>query len=339
MGRHLTWNDRLTIERMLIKGYKPKEIAEVIGCCTRTIYYEIKRATYTHRNHRTWEEVERYNPDGAQKRYEEMLSHKGSKPKITMDDELMNDIRDLIIIKDYSPEAAMFAVNKNGKEYKVRITSVNTIYRAIRNGYIEGVTMRDCPLRGKRKRKKKRVTVQKRPTKGTSIEKRDSVVDERTTFGHWEMDSVIGNRPTKECMLVMTERKTRYEIIEPLANHGAKEVLTALERLQSQYGSAWGIIFKDITCDNGSEFADFESMEKLGVKIYYAHPNAPFERGSNENNNKFVRRKYPKSTPLKATRKETQELQEWMNEYPRRQFDGKSSKEMFEQEMLFIGFT
>lgn len=56
MGRHLTWNDRLVIERMLLKGYKPKQIAEVIGCCTRTIYYEIKRSTYMQ-----WKELQSKN--------------------------------------------------------------------------------------------------------------------------------------------------------------------------------------------------------------------------------------------------------------------------------------
>lgn len=328
------------IERMLLKRYKPKEIAEVIGCCTRTIYYEIKRSRYIHRDTRTWEERERYNPDGAQQKYNDMIRHKGAKPKILMDDELKNDIRNLIINKNYSPEAAMFAVNKNGKEYAVRITSVNTIYRAIRKGYIDGVTMKNCPLRGKRKQKKQRLyKQQKRPAKGTSIEKRDESVKSRTTFGHWEMDSVMGRQTNKNCLLVLTERKTRYEIIEPLANHGAREVLLALSRIQDECGSSWGILFKDITCDNGSEFADFESMEKLGVKIYYAHPNAPFERGSNENNNKFVRRKYPKSTSLKVSRKDIKTLQEWMNDYPRRQFDGKSSKEMFEQELMMLDFS
>lgn len=200
--------------------------------------------------------------------------------------------------------------------------------------------MKTLPLRGKRKRKKQRVIKQqKRPTKGTSIEKRDESVKNRTSIGHWEMDSVMGRQKSKNCFLVLTERKTRYEIIEPLANHGAKEVVDALKRIQDKCGSAWGILFKDITCDNGSEFADFESMEKLGIKIYYAHPNAPFERGSNENNNKFVRRKYPKSTSLKASREEVKELQDWMNEYPRRQFKGKSSKEVFEQELIPLDFV
>ena len=59
-GKHLTWNDRLTIERMILKGYSKREIADVIGCCLATIYNELKRATYLHTNYELIDEV-RYN--------------------------------------------------------------------------------------------------------------------------------------------------------------------------------------------------------------------------------------------------------------------------------------
>ena len=315
MGKHLTWNDRLTIERMLLDGSSKQAIANAVGCCVRTIYYEVKRARYTHLNHRTWIQEDRYNPDGAQKKYDAMLATKGATAKVLLDDEYRKAIADLILNKDYSPQAAMFKVNKDGCKYKVRVTSANTIYRAIRQGYIEGVTMKHCPLHGKKKVKKEKVRrVQKRPSKGTSIEKRDKEVRTRETFGHWEMDSVVGKKESRPALLVMTERKTRFEIIEPLANHGAMEVVRALNRLQSHYGSNWGIIFKSITCDNGSEFMDNKSIEQM-TDLYYAHPNAPFERGSNEVNNRFVRRKHPKGTVLNLTQEDADELQDCRNSY------------------------
>ncbi len=67
-GKHLSWVDRLTIERLLLKGYKKSEIAEVIGCCTKTIYNEINRALYIHKKTNRTREM-RYNPDGAEARY------------------------------------------------------------------------------------------------------------------------------------------------------------------------------------------------------------------------------------------------------------------------------
>ena len=69
--KHLSYNDRLIIERMLLqKKFSKKDIADAIGCSVRTIYYEIKRGTYEHTNSDLTTE-ERYCPEGAEKRYRE----------------------------------------------------------------------------------------------------------------------------------------------------------------------------------------------------------------------------------------------------------------------------
>lgn len=338
MGKHLTWSDRLTIERMLLKHYRVKEIADAIGCSERTIYYEIKRSTYKHTDGRYLTEEERYNPDGAQRRYEEMLKRKGAKAKITLDDEYRKDIAELIKNKKYSPQAAMLSVNGNGKEYKVKITSVNTIYKAIRNGKIEDVKMRDCPMRGKRKKKVQKVARQKRPTKGTSIEKRSKSVLKRNQFGHWEMDTVLGGQGSKAVLLVLTERKTRYELILRLHRLTVNEVMMALDTIKVKYGDSFDGVFKDVTCDNGKEFVASE-LEKIFKEVYFAHPQSPFERGSNENQNRMIRRYYPKGTSFDdATDDDIAFVEEWMNDYPRPMFDGETSRQRYDIEISIIGY-
>ena len=133
------------------------------------------------------------------------------------------------------------------------------------------------------------------------IEKRPVEIAERNTFGHWEMDSVVGARGvSKKALLVLTERKTRKEIIFLLKDHTSAAVVKALDRLERKLGKKFREIFKSITVDNGSEFADWEGMErsrrskKKRTKIYYCHPYSSWERGSNENQNKLVRRHIPK---------------------------------------------
>ena len=75
--KHLTISDRYTIEKMyLAKKYSVAEIAEVIGCCRATVYNELKRATYVHRNS-DWTEEVRYNPDMAEEKYQQHLREKG----------------------------------------------------------------------------------------------------------------------------------------------------------------------------------------------------------------------------------------------------------------------
>ena len=82
---------------------------------------------------------------------------------------------------------------------------------------IESLT-KDLIVKGKRKRKYKKVKKNKGAKRivGTSIEKRPEYILTRDEFGHWEMDTVKGKNTSHSSMLVMTERKTRKEIIVKL---------------------------------------------------------------------------------------------------------------------------
>ncbi len=342
-GKHLTLNDRLTIERMLLKGYSKKEIADVIGCCLATIYNEVKRATYLHTNRELIDE-ERYNPDEAQRKYEEQLKRKGVKPKLSRCPKLIQYIEDLMIDLKYSPEAVLMEMNKSNLKFDVTVSSVNTIYSGIRRGYFPNLKMEHLP-RGVRKQRKERVRRQKRASQGTSIEKRDKAVLRRDVCGNWEMDCVIGKATDRKTILTLTERKTRYTILEVLKTHTAAEVIKALNRIEKRYGKYFYEIFKSITVDNGSEFADYKGMEKalyrIGARthIYYCHPHAPHERGSNENGNHLIRRHLSKGTNFdtELNRNKLKDIEFWMNAYPRKLFAGNSSYDLFKKELEALG--
>lgn len=87
-------------------------------------------------------------------------------------------------------------------------------------------------------------------------------------------------------------------------------VVKALNSLERRYGKRFYNKFKTITFDNGVEFKDYEDMEKSCLRkekrtsIYYAHPYCSGERGSNENNNRLIRRWIPKGTSIDETSKE-----------------------------------
>lgn len=116
------------------------------------------------------------------------------------------------------------------------------------------------------KRKKKPVKVirhRKNILYENTIEARPFKYNVRDIFGHWEMDTVIGNRDGKHsCLLVLTERLTRQEIIVKIASKTSCAVVNGLNKLQKKYKSKFKQIFKTITCDNGSEFTDFKGIEK-----------------------------------------------------------------------------
>ncbi len=160
-------------------------------------------------------------------------------------------------------------------------------------------------------------------------------------FGHWEMDTVVGKQGiSKKSFLVLTERKTRKEIIEILKEHTAKEVVRILDKIERKWGAAFKQVFKSITVDNGSEFSDAEGLKrarrgkKTRTEVFYCHPYSSYERGSNENQNRLIRRHVPKGTDLDTiSKRDVKEIEKWINEYPRALFGGRSSDMLFQDEL------
>jgi IS30 family transposase len=153
------------------------------------------------------------------------------------------------------------------------------------------------------------------------------------------MDTVKGKRDTKATILVLTERTTRDEIPLWMADGTIESVVAAMDKLERRYGELFPVIFQSFTIDNGSEFADCAVLERSCLregekrtKVYYCHPWSSFERGSNENQNKMIRRWIPKGTPIENyTPEEIDRIGEWINNYPREMFGWSTSAERFKE--------
>lgn len=339
MGKHMSRNDRIAMETLLNAGHSKEEIAEQLHFHRSTIYREYNKGKYIHRNS-DYTEEERYSSDLGQKAHDYAQEGKGRALKIGNDRELAEYIEDKIVNDRFSPEAALADVERSGIEFKTTI-SLRTLYRYIDNGIFLKLTNKDLPIKSKKKKHNKKVQVQKRASAGESIENRPKEAKDREIFGHWEMDTVKGKRGvTKSCMLVLTERKTRDEIIIKMKDQGAASVVEALDRLERKYGDMFYKIFRSITVDNGVEFADYEGLERSVLKegkrtfVFYCHPYSSWERGTNENNNRLIRRHIPKGVDFDdTTDAEIAYIEEWINNYPRGIFDYKTSAELFEEEI------
>lgn len=338
--KHLSQNDRIKMETMLNSSHKVVEVAEYLHVHRSTIYREIKRGEYTHRNSDYTEET-RYSSDLGQKNHDWNAQGKGRNIKIGNDRPLAEYIEGKIIEDKYSPEAALAAAAESGIEFTTSI-SVRTLYRYIDKGIFLKLTNKDLPVKGKRKKHNKRVKVQKRASAGESIENRPDEVKDREIFGHWEMDTVKGKQGvTKSCMLVLTERKTRDEIIVKLPDQKAASVVEAIDRLERKWGDMFTKVFRSITVDNGVEFSDYEGLERSvlheGEKrtfAFYCHPYSSWERGSNENNNRLIRRHIPKGEDFDEKQdRDIEYIENWINYYPRGIFGFKTSAQLFEEEI------
>ncbi len=344
-GSHqLTWANRIRIETLIRAGCRVVEIARYIGVHRSTIYNELKRGQYIHTNSDYTEEI-RYSSDLAQRKAEENLKARGTQLKIGNDIRYANYIENKIINEDYSPAAVLGELKAQGKEgaFAVKVCTT-TLYSYIDKGIFLKLTNKDLPVKRKKKRKYRKVErVQKRDTAGESIERRPKDVDNRLEFGNWEMDSVIGKRgKSKNTLLVLTERKTRNELIFKLPNGTDDAVVSALDKLEKRWGAdMFKRVFKTITVDNGKEFSDVRGLQRSAIrmgeartKVYYCHPYSSWERGTNEVTNKMIRRKIPKGTNFdERADGEIKEIENWINSYPRKIHGYRCAKELFDKEI------
>ena len=115
-------------------------------------------------------------------------------------------------------------------------------------------------------------------------------------------------------------------------NKTQAEVLRALRKLARKMKGNFAEVFKTITADNGSEFLDGEGIKKAirCSEIYYAHPYSSWERGSNENGNRMLRRFIPKGTDIgKITAKQLRAIETWLNNYPRKILAYQTANEVY----------
>jgi len=337
--KHLSETDRYIIERYIRRKIPVREIAEELGVHISTIYREIKRGQVLQRNSDLTEEF-RYCADTAHMRYKERLKGKGPGLKIGKDRELAEYIEAKILYDDYSPAAVLGEIARSPEAHFSTTISEWTLYKYIDMGLFVTLTNKNLPIKGKRKKKYHKVKRLARAPRGKSIEKRPAAVDTRETFGHWELDSVEGPKKKKERLLVFTERKTRQEIVYLVPDGTAESVVRALDRLERKYGDLFSTMFRTITVDNGSEFADCEGMERScrgpgkRTTLYYCHPYTSSERGSNEKQNQMLRRRFPKGTDFGGVNEAEVEIAtDWLNNYPREMFGYATSAELFREEL------
>lgn len=325
---------RIIISKALFQNDSVTTIANELGFSRQTIHREIKRGTITKRN-TDWTEIKCYDHYAAQYAHNAALSNRGRLSKIDDDKALMDFVIEHLKSKD-SPEV-IEALIKSNNAFNIKI-SAKSIYNWIYNGDL-GLDNKVLPY-GKRKHRKAHKQEKNviKPNGGQSIELRTNI-DDRTQFGHWEIDCVVGTRNGKSTSLMtLVERKTRYGIIIRIEKKSKKCIVNALKKIKAKYGKYFYDIFLSITADNGSEFKDALGMSlslKNGkkVKIYYAHAYSSWERGSNENFNRMIRRWFPKGTSfVNITQQQIDKVCNWVNDYPRKQFGFMSAASLYNEE-------
>lgn len=347
MHSHFTYEERLQLEFYLEgKGKFPKITSKImLGTLLhkhpRTISREIQRGQVEHYFDGGLQKRMVYSADYAEHQARAKDSGKGPQLKLGYDYVLAEAIGKLMIEKKYSPYAVLAEFDNSGWPTKTRICE-KTLYRYIYEGLIPNVSAKNLLLQGKGhktlkgKRSHKNAALAKK-----SIVYRPKEISTREEFGHWEGDTVAGGKGKgSECLLTITERKTRMDIVRKIPDKTAESVVHAFETLEREIGTgAFKRLFKTITFDNGSEFQDISGIEesafgkKKRTTIFFAHPYCASERGTNERHNGIIRRFIPKGSEIgKYSKSKVRIIQDWMNNYPRKILKGKTPAQLLKRE-------
>lgn len=305
---------------MLKEGYKQNEIAKIISKDKSVISREIRR----NGDGRSGE----YKEDLAQRKYEKKLFEK---PKVIY---FTSSIRKMVeenICLKLSPEQIVGVCRKD----HIPCVSTERIYQHIwADKRQSGNLFEHLRTRGKRYRKRgnrkdsRGIIRDRRP-----IEERPMEVEQKQRFGDLEIDTIIGQNH-KGAIVTINDRATGVLRMKKVKGKDAQEVKNAAIELLKD----WKPYIFTITADNGKEFALHKEISKaLNIDFYFANPYHSWERGANENLNGLIRQYIPKKTNFKSlTNKRIQQIQEDINNRPRKRFNFESPNFMFNQKVAFV---
>lgn len=319
----LSFEEREEISRYIESGLSLREISRRLGRSPSTVCREVRN-------------LNNYRAVRAQKEALIKASHrKLGKRKLAMNPKLLEVVREKLRLC-WSPEQIARHLKKRYKTQCMQVSkeSIYTyIYVFLRRSLREEFT-----LQLRRKHKKRRV--RGRSAKGQKSQLKDMVliderpkeVNDRLVPGHWEGDIMIGGAREQTALGTLVERKTRYAILVPLRNKSSEEVRKAFAKEIKKLPKELRLT---LTYDQGREMAGHKLFTKeTEMKVYFAHPQSPWERGTNENTNGLIRQFFPKATNFKnLTRKEIKWVQRALNDRPRKTLNWKTPKEAL-QELL-----
>jgi transposase, IS30 family len=306
--RRVTHEDRVYIKASLDAGLTNVAIADKLGLDKSTIGREISRNSGKRG----------YRPKQAREKADER-QHARNGP-YRMDPVLMTMIIERLELK-WSPEQISNRLRVEGKPYVSDKTIYNFIDEDRRTG---GELWRN--LRRSRRRRQRRFPSEDRRGKikdARPISKRSKKAKKRRKLGHWERDTMLGG-DRKTCVLVLTDRKSRFNKFAKLnrrfAKRVTKETVTALQ----------GLPLKSVTNDRGPEFSDHKKCsKKLKVKIYFCDPYSSYQRGTNENRIGILRQYIPKKFDInKISKQRLRKIEFEINNRPMKCLDWRTPQEV-----------
>lgn len=311
MAHHLTMEERDRIAQLRYEGALQREIAEALNRDAGTICRELWR-------NRTGNE---YYAGQAQRQAERRRRERPLSRR--MDNQQLNETVRRGLAQEWSPEQIVGRLEQQYPDAPERHVSAQTIYTWIEQDVNREHWRSKLRRRGKRPCRRK----QGETGEGARIAQRPEAIEQRLRLGDFEGDTVLGP-PGTGGLATLVDRKSRYTIVLKVRSKQADHVH---QRLKERLKELDEERRRSITFDNGTEFARCHRLEKhLGMKLYYADPGCPYQRGSNENTNGLIRQYFPKGTDFRdISHHEVREVEELLNDRPRACLGFRTPAEVF----------
>lgn len=315
--QQLTENERYMLSALRKQGLSTPEIAIALGRHKSTIYREVQR------NSRANRQSTYYQPALAHSR---AVTRRSRSRRNKQFGTLSFVLVDALLSLEWSPEQIVGYL----KRKQIPTMCHETIYQYVWTDKLQGGQLwkklrQSSKIRRKRYKSK---DSRGRLAAKRNISERPEQANLRLEVGHWEIDTVIG-RGSKHCIVTLVERLSGYTLIGQLDDRTTQSLNRRVIKLIKKAE----LPFKTITADNGTEFHQYQHIEKATKCLFYfANPYHSWERGTNENTNGLIRQYLPKGASLAlVTQKLCNTVTHRLNTRPRKRLGFKSPQEFINE--------
>jgi len=160
-----------------------------------------------------------------------------------------------------------------------------------------------------------------------SIHDRPPEIEERLVPGHWEGDLIKG-AGNRSAIGTLVERTTLFTVLSKMENATAEAALSGFSHVLNRIEAQTRL---SLTYDQGKEMTTHQRLTAAtGVKVYFADPHSPWQRGINENTNGLLRQYLPKGSDLSEHTQDELDAIAWkLNTRPRKSLGFKCPAELF----------
>jgi len=319
--------DREEISRLLSQKRSFRDIAKELSRDVSTISREVAAGGCNRNTYRATKAQNRARRNATKRKF--------GKHKLKDNQKLWLYIRQKLRKKKWSPQQIAEELKKDYPlDMNMRISpeAIYTYIYVLPRGALKKELTACLRRNHKRRYKQSRETkIERKLEDMLSIEERPKEVEDRIIPGHWEGDLIIG-KYNRSALGTLVERTTRTTILIPIKNREAETVAKAFAKEVKKLPKQMKL---SMTYDQGREMARHKLFTDItGVKVYFAHPRSPWERGTNENTNGLIRQFFPKGTEFnKVSRYEVKKVQDLLNGRPRQALGFEKPYEMFNKLM------